>query len=309
MKIISKIGNDKIATVYIGENNEGKQCEFVESIQPPNTREQKWVLMISTLYGCPAQCRFCDAGGTYQGLVSYDEMMFQIDYLIKSRYPTLSVPVEKFKIQFSRMGEPALNNSVLDVIKDIPKKYALSSYMPSISSIAPAGCDVFFDQLLTIFHEMKQGSFQMQFSIHSTDENYRNWLMPIKKWDFTKIAHFGEKLYRAGDRKITLNFALSKDAEIDSNVLINFFDPEKFLIKITPINPTHSVIKNNISSLISEDNQSSRLFDDLKKHGYDLIVSIGDLEENIIGSNCGQYVIRHLNSNTTIDNGYKYKPN
>jgi len=38
-----------------------------------------------------------------------------------------------------------------------------------------------------------------------------------------------------------------------------------------------------------------------------VILSIGELEENKIGSNCGQFVQRHLNSPLKIAEAYKYK--
>jgi len=53
VKVIAKSGREDLATVYIAENENGKRFEFVESIQPPFTKEEKWVSIISTLYGCP----------------------------------------------------------------------------------------------------------------------------------------------------------------------------------------------------------------------------------------------------------------
>ena len=66
MKIISKTAKSDIATVYIAEIN-GKHIEFVESIQPPLSKQDKWVLIISTLFGCPVGCKMCDAGSFYHG--------------------------------------------------------------------------------------------------------------------------------------------------------------------------------------------------------------------------------------------------
>ena len=44
--------------------------------------------------------------------------------------------------------------------------------------------------------------------------------------------------------------------------------------------------------------------DDLRGRGYEVIVSIGELEENRIGSNCGQYLKRYLDSRKKLDGGY-----
>ena len=117
MKIIVKTGDENIAMVYMAETEDGKLIEFVESVQPPIPREKKWILTLSTLYGCPVGCRFCDAGIYYEGKLSKDDIMSQIDYLIASRFPDREVPVPKFKIQFARMGEPSFNQNVLNVLQ------------------------------------------------------------------------------------------------------------------------------------------------------------------------------------------------
>jgi len=120
MKIIAKTGKESIATVYIAETEDGKLIEFVESVQPPIPRQKKWVLTLSTLYGCPVGCRFCDAGNYYEGKLSLNDIMSQIDYLIVSRFPHREVSVHKFKIQFARMGEPSLIKMCLMCFKNSP---------------------------------------------------------------------------------------------------------------------------------------------------------------------------------------------
>lgn len=305
MKVIECHGTDEVAKVYLAKNDKGNYIEFVESVQPPIPREEKWVLIISTLYGCPVDCKFCDAGGGYKGKVSYEEMLFQIDTLVESRYSDKKIPVKKFKIQFARMGEPAFNKDVLKLLGDFHDIYEAPGFMPSISTIAPEGTDRFFDELLEIKNEKYNGRFQLQFSLHSTSEEERNHLIPIKKWHFEKIAAYGNTFYREGDRKITLNFALSEDSEFNVDKLLKYFDPEKFLIKITPLNPTYKAKANGLKSYF-KDFRNDRKLDELKGVGYDYILSIGELEENQIGSNCGQYVISHKNSENKMKEGYNY---
>jgi len=290
MKILAKSGRKDIATVYIAEIENGKRIEFVESIQPPIPRDKKWVLIVSSLYGCPVNCRFCDAGGGYQGKLSTEDLLLQIDYLVKQYFPDNNINIDKFKIQFARMGEPAFNQNVLEVLKELPVIYNAPGLIPSISTIAPVGTEKFFDELLEIKEKYYGRKFQMQFSIHTTDINFRDWLIPVKKWDFGKIAEYGNKFYKAGDRKITLNFALANNMPVSPQMLLNYFDPDKFLIKITPINPTFKAIKNNINSYILPEKSEYELLNELKAAGYDVILSIGELEENKIGSNCGQYL-------------------
>ena len=42
----------------------------------------------------------------------------------------------------------------------------------------------------------------------------------------------------------------------------------------------------------------------LLEAGYEVIVSIGEVEENEIGNNCGQYVLNYLESGVMVDSGY-----
>ena len=306
MKVIAKTGNDELATVYVAQSNSGKLLEFVESVPPPFSLEEKWVLIISTLYGCPIKCRFCDAGNFYSGRPTKDELLFQIDYLIKNRFGDKSVLSKKFKIQFSRMGEPSFNPAVLEVLKDIPNRYDAPGFYPSLSTIAPNGTDDFFKELLLIKNELYKTHFQFQFSIHSTDMNQRNWLIPVKTWSFDKMARFGEKFHKKSNQKITLNFALADNTIVEPKVLLTHFSPEDFLIKITPVNPTYNAQKNNLESSISETSNQNSIINKLNNAGYEVIVSIGDLTENKIGSNCGQHVMNYLENNVKLKNSYTF---
>ncbi len=306
MKIIAKTGNEDIAMVYIAEMENGKLIEFVESVQPNIPREKKWVLIVSTLYGCPVGCRFCDAGEYYHGKLSKNKILSQIDYLIVSRFPDRKVPVLKFKIQFARMGDPAFNQNVLDVLEEIPKRYDAPGLLPTISTIAPKGTDKFFDRLLKIKTKIYTNRFQLQFSIHTTDRKLRDWLIPVEKWSLEKISRYGEKFYRKGERKITLNFALVEGMPVNPDVLLQHFRPDKFLIKITPVNPTYKANKNKISSHILTYKDKYEIIERLKKVGYEVILSIGELEENFIGSNCGQFITNCLKDSEIIKGGYTY---
>ena len=306
MKVVAKTGIEEIAVVYIAESGNGRLVEFVESLQPPLSREEKWVLMVSTLYGCPVECKICDAGGRYRGKLSKEEILWQIDYLVRHRFPDGKIPVKKFKIQFARMGEPAFNSAVLDVLEELPSRYDAPGLLPSLSTVAPIGCKTFFRRLLEIKKEFYPYRFQLQFSIHTTDEDKRNWLIPIRKWSFGEIARYGEEFFDKGGRKITLNFALARDTPLDPSVLIKYFHPDVFLIKITPVNPTYTAERNKVYSYISPDQQDYDVINSLRDVGYEVILSIGELMENHIGSNCGQYITNYLQNKNNLKDSYTF---
>jgi 23S rRNA (adenine2503-C2)-methyltransferase len=313
MKIKAAAGHPEIATVYLAEMTDGKYVEFVESVQPPIPKDKKWVMIVSTLYGCPVGCPICDAGNWYEGKLSCRDILDQIDYMVDASYPDRRIPANKFKIQFARMGEPSFNPNVLDVLEILPHRYHAPGLMPSLSTIAPSGSEAFFEKLLEIKDRYySNGRFQLQFSIHSTDPAKRDLLLPVKKWDFEKIARYGRRFYRSGphNRKITLNFALAKDSVISVEHLKDYFDPSVFLIKITPVNPTVTAQQNRILNHVKGDTpgEEPHIAQTLRSAGYDVIVSIGEWEENKIGSNCGQY-IRHFleNGKPPLEESYQYQ--
>jgi 23S rRNA (adenine2503-C2)-methyltransferase len=301
MKILKTFGREDLAMVYLAELENGRMIEFVESLQPPYTRDEKWVLIVSSLYGCPIGCKMCDASLLYGGKISESDILSQIDHLVVNRFPERVIPIPKFKIQFARMGEPSLNTDVLTVLEKLPHLYDAPGLIPCISTVAPEGTDEFFHRLIDVKNTFyPKGKFQMQFSIHTTDEEMRNYLIPVKKWGLERISEYGEQFYREGDRKITINFAVTKEFPVEPEVVAHHFNKEKFVVKITPLNPTSSVEENKLESLFNSEDEIARdLVQSFKRVGFDVILSIGELEENRIGSNCGQYVSRYLDKQKT----------
>jgi 23S rRNA (adenine2503-C2)-methyltransferase len=305
MELLGKYGKEDLAILYIAKQDD-KVVEFVESLQPPIPREEKWVLIISTMYGCPIGCLMCDAGEYYHGKVSKEGMLEEIDYMIKSRFPEGKIPVPKFKVQFARMGEPTLNDAVLEVLEELPQIYEAPGLMPCISTIAPGGSEKFLDELIDIKNRIySNGNFQLQFSIHSTNKEERKKWMSSNIWDFDKIAEYGERWYKKGDRKITLNFAVAADSEINPDIILEYFSPDKYWIKLTPVNPTNKAIHNKLESGITEENSEYiPLLEEFKKRGFDASISIGEWEENEIGSNCGQFATKYQNDEVVIRENY-----
>jgi 23S rRNA (adenine2503-C2)-methyltransferase len=309
MRIVGETGREDIAIARIAEMRAGRYVEFVESVQPPIPRHRKWVLIVSTMFGCPVGCLMCDAGGHYGGNLTADEIIAQIDYMVRSRFPDGDLPMDKFKVQFARMGEPSLNPAVLDVLEALPDLYEAPGLIPSISTVAPAAAAAFFERLKHLKRRLyPSGRFQLQFSIHTTDESLRDKLVPISKWDLKKIAAFGEAFHEEGGRKITLNAAPAGGMPLDADVLLRFFDPDRFLFKITPLNPTYQAAANRLTSYIDTAGPCRRyeIIEKLREGGFEVLLSIGEAEENLIGSNCGQYVMRHLRESRPLEASYTY---
>ncbi|MBE0518195.1 MAG: radical SAM protein [Thermoplasmata archaeon] len=321
MRIVSEYGNDAIAKVYVAQMREDAMkngssdkmlVEFVESVQPPLPRDKKWVLIVSSMFGCPVKCKMCDAGGAFAGRLSVDEILAQVDHMVRRRFPDGRVTIPKFKIQFARMGEPSMNPAVLDAMRSLPKIYDAPGLNVSLSTIAPAtpGARKFFDNLIEVKDRYYDGGrFQLQFSIHTTDVKKRDILIPTPKWSFGEIAAYGKRFSTAGngDRKVTLNFAPTEGYPVDASVIREHFNPELFLIKLTPLNPTIQSKEQSLKASIDpfDSRTSERLLKMFRDEGFDVLLSIGELEENRIGSNCGQFIQRALSAPTRPAKSYE----
>jgi len=190
------------------------------------------------------------------------------------------------------MGEPSLNHAVLETLSHLGRTGGMPGLMPSISSVAPRcpQSNTFFDRLIGIKNEFFAGGmFQLQFSVHSTDEDARRVLVPIRKWTLEDIAAFGPRWWRAGDRKLTLNFALSESVPFDPDAVERLYSPEMFLLKFTPIHPTRRADENKLTlSWFEAPERVAKLTDELKRRGYHCIVNPTWPEEVYGAVSCGQ---------------------
>lgn len=295
IKILYSTGDKNLAQVFVARfrNSDRLMAEFVDVCDPKTSSDEKWVIIISTQFGCPIKCAMCDAGGNYNGDLTTEEMLAQIDYIISRHPPKRLAAVKKFKVQFARMGEPALNNAVIDALETLPKRYLAPGLIPCIATTAPACAGAWFNALLDVRQSAYGGQpFQLQFSINSTDKATRDRLMPISKMHFNEIATYAHKFAKHGPRKVGLNFSLAKGIPVDPNEIAKFFDPECCCIKITPLNPTTRSEEMGLKTAFPPESpdKATALCEKFEHLGFDVILSIGDERENLIGSNCGMAV-------------------
>jgi 23S rRNA (adenine2503-C2)-methyltransferase len=277
-------------------------AEFVDARDPDCDFDFKWVIIVSTQFGCPVACTMCDAGGDYVGDLRSEEILAQIDHVVQVHGSERLSSVEKFKVQFARMGEPALNPAVLEALRELPSRYKAPGLMPCVATTAPSNACKWFDGLIGVRHAVYAGrDFQLQISLNSTDEAARDRLMPYPKMSFETIAKLIDRFHIDGTRKVSLNFALTKDVPVDAQVIAEHFDPKKACIKITPLNPTIRSQETGLDTALPPEapKDCERLCEELTGCGFDVILSIGDVRENEIGSNCGMAVRRLSNNPTT----------
>jgi 23S rRNA (adenine2503-C2)-methyltransferase len=193
------------------------------------------------------------------------------------------------------------------VLDELPQTFDAPGLLPSVSSVMLRGTESFFERLKEIKdRHYGGGRFQLQYSIHSTDPATRAVFVPKPVLDFEWMGRFGERFREPGDQRITLNFAAARDVALEPEKLRSFFDPEHFIIKLTPLNPTDRVMRSGLASEIDPERPETgqALVDRFERAGYPVILSIGETEENAIGSNCGQYITCLRQGEVEVRAGY-----
>jgi len=296
MEILSASGQEDVATVFVGRSRRHpeRMFEFVDGLDGRYPREEKWIINVSTQFGCPVGCLFCDAGGEFKGSISAELMLEQIRAVLDRHPPDLRLRCRKLKVHFSRMGEPALNPEVLDVLRVLPELIPNPDLWACLATVVPKGADGWFERLREIKGAHYRRRFQLQFSVNSTDEDCRRSLMPFSHHSLADLASLGRRFHRDGDRKIVLNAALAEGIPISPRVIGDLFDPGAFMVKLTPLNPTAAGRASGLRTALApaRPGRADELGAELNALGFDVVVSIGDPREDQIGSNCGQAVRR-----------------
>jgi 23S rRNA (adenine2503-C2)-methyltransferase len=280
----------EVAVLRLGGRPEAV-VEVVDGLTPPLGRDDKWIVNLSTQFGCPVGCPTCDAGGGYRGQPDAAGLLAQVDWAL-GRHPGLAARCRKLKIHFARMGEPSLNPAVLDCLRALPARLQAPGLWACVASVAPRGREGWFEELRELQARLYPGRFQLQFSLQSTDPAARAWLVPLPSWSLADIAAYGARFHRPGERKLVLNFALARGVPFEPEVLLAHFQPERFVLKLTPLNPTargrEAGLQTTLRSPAAAELAPS--LERLQAAGFEVICSVGDGREDRIGSNCGQAV-------------------
>jgi 23S rRNA (adenine2503-C2)-methyltransferase len=256
--------------------------------------EQKWVITISTQYGCSMGCNFCDVPKVGPGRnATYNDLIKQVLTGIKL-HPEIT-NTKRLNIHFARMGEPTWNPNVLDATKwfktHIDPEYKIH---PVVSTMMPKNNEwlkTFIHTWMRMKNRLLQGEAGLQISINSTSEDERSKMFNNNAHTLENISKIMEGIIPNG-RKITLNFSLA-GYEIDPLKLLKYFDPEDYIIKLTPMHKTVEAIKNGIET--TGDYTTFQPYkkdeENLKKHGYDVLVFIASEYEDLGRITCGNAIL------------------
>lgn len=259
---------------------------------------EKWVITISSQYGCSMGCAFCDVpkvgpgrNATLQDLIGQVELGISLHPEIKK--------TKRLNLHYARMGEPTFNYQVIQSARILAKKLkdVDFGFHPVVSTMMPKNNKhlmPFINDWLSLKDHLF-GDAGLQISINTTDSCCRKKTMP-HAMSLKDISEMFEEILRYREmpkgRKIALNFALS-NADIDADVLRDLFLPKYFLCKITPMHATRSCVKNGIKTDGGYEHYYpyKEAEESLKQVGFDVLVFIPSKEEDESRITCGNAIL------------------
>ena len=258
--------------------------------------EEKWVVTISTQYGCDMACSFCDVPKVGRGVnATFNDLIQQVLTGVKLHPEVKSS--RRLNIHYARMGEPTWNPNVLDATKwlktHIDPEYKIHPVVSTMMPFRNEWLKTFIHTWMRIKNRLLCGDAGLQLSINSTDSVARSFMFHGNACSLDEIAKIMDGIVPNG-RKITLNFALGGTAwEIDPYVLLKYFNPDWYLCKLTPMHRTRSV---NSKGLMpagdwTEYEPYAETESALKAAGYDVIVFIASKEEDESRITCGNAIL------------------
>lgn len=258
---------------------------------------EKWVITISSQYGCSMGCSFCDVPKVGPGInATFVDMINQV-YSGIDLHPEIKT-TKRLNLHYARMGEPTWNDDVIHsaywLASDLKNKGW--GFHPVVSTMMPKNnknLTVFIDKWIQLKNNLN-GEAGLQLSINTTDPISRKKTMPQAQTLESISETMNVLLYNGilKGRKITLNFALT-EAEIDAKYLRELFNPKYFICKITPMHKTKACIDKGI---ITDDGYDfyypyDKVEKELKAEGFDVIVFIPSHEEDESKITCGNAIL------------------
>ena len=269
---------------------------------------EKWVITLSTQYGCPMKCTFCDVPNIkFKGNATVPDLWNQFLTAV-SAFPTVKY-TDRLNVHFARMGEPVFNyeniirfstelyNGKKGIQEDLDLR--LETIHPVFTTSCPKTPRDNHKTYRAVqdWCELKNGLYNgqagLQLSINSTcdkqrDEMYKGMVMSLEE-----ISDMCEDLPMPIGRKYCLNFAYSSDFIIDAGRLLHLFDPEKFMCKITPIHNNNACEDNGIETIDGYNSFApyKQVEEDLKLAGFDVLVFIPSQDEEDGIVTCGNAIL------------------
>jgi len=289
--------NGQLEMLSLGDYGKGvnlNQNKAVPDGLPLLPLTEKWVVTISTQYGCRMHCEFCDVPKVGYGKnATFHDLAGQILTALTMK----GVPdhTDRLNIHFARMGEPTWNPAVLDCGKWI-NDHLGDRYTPHpvVSTMMPRQnqwLKTFIHTWMRLKNRVYKGNAGLQLSINSTDETERARMFAGNACTLQQIAAIMAGIIPVG-RKITLNFAVA-GYNVDCNWLAELFSPELYIVKLTPMHKTAKALEVGIKT--EGDYTTPEPYQVLEKKmqaaGFETLVFIASDDEDMGRITCGNAIL------------------
>jgi 23S rRNA (adenine2503-C2)-methyltransferase len=260
--------------------------------------EEKWVITISTQYGCSMGCTFCDVPMVGPGRnATVTDLISQV-VAAQSIHP--EVTKGRINLHYARMGEPTFNMDVLDATNALRARLKDFHFHPVISTMMPKNNKKLSEFLFSwlLFKNTTRNDAGLQLSINSTDDAERCAMFNGNSLSLCDIARMVDRNISATGlrgRKIALNFAVA-DFAIDAKVLKSLFDPNFFMVKLTPMHQTRAAKSNCLATAgdCATLAPYRRHEEELKAEGFDVLVFVASKEEDESRITCGNAILSSM---------------
>ncbi len=257
---------------------------------------KRTVICCSVMSGCPVGCKFCGTGSKFICNLTSEEIMEQIDIVLKDKglISDINEKCEKLQFMFMSMGEPMLNwDNVEEAIIKLNEKYNNAQLL-----LSTIGCDndAIFSRIINI--SKKIDKVGLQFSIHKSNDLERDRLIPFKKkMNLRKIRDAGTIWWKETNRHPFLNYCVDGTNDKDKNFeeLTNLFSPCIFNMTFSVVCSSDENMKEAAFRNLEEIKKFQNRFLEL---GYN-VRTFDPAGQDDIGGGCGQlwYVQNWLKNN------------
>lgn len=245
------------------------------------TYDERTVLCISTMCGCPMGCRFCGTGDYFVRNLTADEIVAQATYILETQIDGLDPrEIKKLQIMVMSMGEPALNKNLEQAFDILYEMYPNAALL--ISSSGPA-----VDYSWIVNMSKRIPTVGLQFSIHESTDAARDALIPFKaKMNLEQISFVGNLWHIETGRKPYFNYCAHEGNNTDEDVarIKELFEPQVWEATVSVIceRDSHAEATNNYQR-----NLAIEFGNQLLNEGYNVRV-FDPAGQDTIGGGCGQ---------------------
>lgn len=246
--------------------------------------EKRTVICCSVQSGCPVGCGFCGTGKKFIRNLTTEEIVTQIEEVLKSKGLQDSIKYsKKFQIMFMSMGEPFLNYS------QVENALILLSVLYPTAQLLVSTIGVNSSEHFINFLELSKANknIGLQFSIHEALDARRNILIPYKnKLTLRQIRDYGIKWNKVTGRPVYLNYCVTEEnTKFESIVrLKDLFSPECFYFTFSVICESNETMKGKSYKLHDHINDIMSSF---VCAGYN-VRKFDPAGQDDIGGGCGQ---------------------